>query len=285
MAKQVITVPGAFSTYNTANFGGAPFTSPNVRIAGPSGSESNWNNNTITDSAITTDMNNLYTLILNNYNLLAGLLVFGHSRGAQTINKLFRERKADLVANIDPARVLFVSSGNPERKHNGASVIHYSGHQPVYPGTPPYLNGYGLPDPTPFVVHDIARQYDEWADHPRTDDSSAQRTLTTNASVHSAYSGAADLTADGVPVNWDDWTWWEEFGGNVKYFVSPYFPHPSTPAQPAASSLAKLHPMARRRQNEMQGVADQVARASDEYMFARPKVVAPPRANRWTGVL
>lgn len=276
MPRTVITIPGFGASYNTSNFGGAPFGSPNVRIASPSGGWNNW----ISDSSAVTDMNALYTLMLNNKTAQPdGLMVFGHSRGGQMIYKLFRQRKADLVANFDPAKVLFVSSGNPERKYGGASVYDYAGHNPIYPGNQPYLNGYGLPDPSPFTVIDIARQYDEWADHPKDLTNTAAHNLTTSVDVHSAYAGAASLGEDGWPLDWLDWTWWQE--GTVYYLVSPYFPHPSTPAQPAKTTLGRMYGPLAKREDEQYGYADSLVRAANEAGFRRVKPVQPPKQFRY----
>jgi hypothetical protein len=218
MPRTVITIPGFGATYDTNNFGGAPFAAPNVRVASPSGGWSSW----ITNSSAESDMNALYNLIIEHINAQAdGLLVMGHSRGGQIIYKLFRQRMTDLVANVNPSKVLFVSSGNPERKWGGGAVNNWEDKKPIYPGDQPYGNGYGLPlaGIAPFTMVDINRQYDEWADYPNDFNNAAAITAINSSNVHSAYDGAPALGADGYPVNWNDWAVHTE--GTITYLTAP----------------------------------------------------------------
>lgn len=237
MAKVVITCPGAFSLYDTDSFGGALFDSPNTRIASPTWGWQNWG---ISDSWAEIDMDNMYDLIADHIDDDDGLIVAGHSRGAQIIYKLLRERLDDLTANIDPDRILFISSGNPERKYHGKSYLRPDEYPTVYPG--PGSGGagvgYGLPSGGigEFRLYDIARQYDEWADYPDDWDVSAAIDAVDEANVHSSYDGAAHLDADGEPLDWRDWAHWTE--GTVTYLISPA----TSPLSPAAKSFsARCH--------------------------------------------
>lgn len=232
MATTVITCPGAFSSYDTNNFGGDLFASPNTWVEDPL--VGSWNNWTISNGAATTDMNDMYDLIIEHQATSDWLVVAGHSRGAQIIYKLIREKMTDLNNNVDPETILFISSGNPERKYGGRSVINYAGATPVYPGTQPYGNGYGLPDtasPTgDFRLLDIARQYDEWADYPNDfGNTTAMDNLDTAGNIHSEYENAPHLGLDGFPVDWGQWARYDE--GNVSYLTSttPYTTKPRIP--------------------------------------------------------
>lgn len=273
----VITCPGAFTSYNTGNFQGTLFSS-NTVVSQPLAGES-WNNSSLSNSSAEEDVTDMDALI-SNYLPSVGagerLIVAGHSRGGQIVYKWLRQKGPTSL--FDPAKLLFISSGNPERFYNGASSVHYSGHGPTYPGTEPYGNGYGIPFDTPFRVLDISRQYDEYADHPHTDDSTPQRTLTVDAGVHSAYSACPELGADGFPTNWDEWTYWDT--GNITWLVSPFFPHPSTPAQAAKSSLATVFPIIGRREDQHYGYVNLVYAAGDERFFNRLKPIQPPPPYR-----
>lgn len=271
----VITIPGAFSTYNTSNFQGTLFASPNTRIAGPGGLESNWRQNNIGNTAATNDMNDLDTLIGDHIDDVPGqrLIVAGHSRGGQIIYKWLREKGP--TSAHDPDKLLFISSGNPERKYNGACSVDSANHTATYPGDQPYGNGYGTPATTDYTVLDIARQYDEWADHPHTDDSTPARALTETLDVHSAYSAVAELGLNGYPTNLNDgWSYYVE--GNITYYLWSYFPYPDTPAQPAYTFRQRLFRRARRQADKQYGYLDLVTRAPMEMSWRRPMGIQLP---------
>ena len=220
MATYVLTMPGFGASWHEEFYGGAIIQSPNVWIeTPPDGTWSNW----ISESSADSDMNDMYDMILAAFASGATfVIVMGHSRGAQVgVYKLLRERRNDLIAaGVDPTKMLFISGGNPERAHLGLSVTDYSGATPIYPGDQPYGNGYGLtPDQTgPFKVLDIARQYEEWNDTPAALGVAAAEAAMDN-DYHTHYGECPDLGLDGLPVNWDEWTWWEE--GNITYLISP----------------------------------------------------------------
>lgn len=223
MARTVITIPGAFSIYNTSNFGGALFASPNTRISSPSGG---WNNWTISDAAATEDMNDLDDLMHTHIASSASLpiVVAGHSRGGQVIYKWLRE--IGPTSDIDPADVLFISSGNPERKYNGASYVNPAGKPAVYPGTGGAGVGYGLPStPTAYTVIDIARQYDEWADYPNVYTNKRAMAAVKNNGIHVKYpNNTPNIAADGSYTA-SQWAVFTE--GNVTYLTAPTYPMPN----------------------------------------------------------
>lgn len=203
----------------------------------PSDGAGGWDNWTLTDAAATDDMNRLYQTILDAFAQGATfVIVAGHSRGAQVIYKLLRERMQDLVnAGVDPTKILFISSGNPERNHTGLCVTDYDNNPPVYPGDQPYGNGYGLlPTQTgPFKLLCITRQYDNWADTPwDLTNAAAQAAIDTD--YHSKYDECPEIGHDGYPVNWDEWSWWEE--GNITYLIA---------GEPCQVPLADPTPLAR----------------------------------------
>lgn len=214
MAK-VITCPGALSTYNQNNFGGTLFQSPNTVISAPSGGWDNFSG--INNTGATNDMNKMYDLIIAHKDTVDWLVVAGHSRGGQIIYKLFRERMADLVANVNPAKILFISSGNPETRWTGLCYTDYDNNPPVYPGDQPYGNGYGLLDSGPFRLLNIVRLYDEWADTPEDLENEDAQQAMDDANNHSAYDGAPHLDVNGWPVDWNEWTRYDV--GNISYLT------------------------------------------------------------------
>ena len=277
MARTVITIPGAFSIYNTSNFGGALFASPNTRISSPSGG---WNNWTISDAAATEDMNDLDDLMHTHIASSASLpiVVAGHSRGGQVIYKWLRE--IGPTSDIDPADVLFISSGNPERKYNGASYVNPAGKPAVYPGTGGAGVGYGLPStPTAYTVIDIARQYDEWADYPNNYAAgpAIDNINTIGSGIHSGYSsGTGPIDVDGG-YNPAEWAVFVE--GNVTYLTAPTFPHPSAPAEPPLSFLCRLFGgkfFVQHRKNYVHKEA--ASRRTIEAAYTRPAPVPVPLA-------
>lgn len=277
MARTVITVPGfGSSIYQSGNFQGTFLTAPNVWIDRPSGGWSNW----ISNASGIEDRDDLYDLIIEHINDLPdGVIVAGHSRGAQMIQKLFRERKADLDANVDPSRILFICSGCPERNYNGSGVMDPVTHNSIYPGDGGFLVGYGLPDPYPFTVLDISRQYDEFADHPADLANTVAHQVTQDASVHIAYSACGELGKDGWPTNWDDWAYYQE--GNIHFFTWRYWPYPDLPAQPPYTFLANVFKNVKQEQDGQYGYTDFKMRQAVESAFRRPYPVLPPPQFRW----
>ena len=219
----VLLLPGAGipgSTYGRDKFGGTMFEAPNTYV---NIETYNWG---INNTDATNGMNNVYNSILSRQG--QDIIVAGHSRGGQIIYKLFRERYNDMAANFDPAKLLFISSGNPERKWTGRSYCDPVGAPAVYPGGD-YHVGLGLPRSGSgiFRLLDIVRTYDEWADTP-FDRSNAEAMANLSrpaASIHGNYQ-LPTLGLDGFPTNWDDWVRYDE--GNVTWLtekpVWAYFP-------------------------------------------------------------
>ncbi|PQP41723.1 PE-PPE domain-containing protein [Mycolicibacterium austroafricanum] len=208
----VITCPGAYSTYNTDNFGGTLFALPNTRIPG------SWNNFSIDNWAAEIDVDNMYELIVDNIDLTDWLVVAAHSRGAQIVYKLFRQKMTELDTNVNPAKILFISSGNPERKYTGACYTNYAEYPARYPGGD-YGVGFGLPPggSGAFRLLDIVRTYDPWADTPADWTNEDALDAIESSGVHSEYYDAPPLDASGWPVDWNHWTRYDE--GNVSYLT------------------------------------------------------------------
>jgi hypothetical protein len=80
-----------------------------------------------------------------------GEVVYAHSMGAQVIAKWLREVAP--TSDVDPARVMFYCTGNPERP---------SGRGGYYPG-PPNTPGSGYPADCQYRIIDIARKGDYFA--------------------------------------------------------------------------------------------------------------------------
>lgn len=272
MTYRVISIPGGFSLdIDFTKFGGAVWNSPNEKV--PVGSPG-WNNFSTSNSSATADMNKTYGMILENIGLLDGVIVIGHSRGGQIIYKLFRERLADLTNNVDPSRILFISSGNPERKYGGACVNNYSGDPPTYPGTQPFGNGYGVTNTGEFRLLDIARQGDRWADYPNDPLEAALDFIfggnpwggLSDNGYHEDYSDTPQLKSNGWPENWDEWAYWTE--GSITYLVSAeectVEPGPQTPAAVIHGGKAE-----RNRLRHAQYL-DFIDRADVELAYVRP---------------
>lgn len=81
------------------------------------------------------------------------LLVFAHSQGAQVCSRWLRTH----ALSANPDRVSFLLIGNPLRKYGGYGVG-----RPEFDG----LIGEATPTDTPYLVTDVAMQYDGWADCP-----------------------------------------------------------------------------------------------------------------------
>lgn len=82
------------------------------------------------------------------------VVLFGHSQGGQVIYSDLRRWAADPAHAPDPARVSWVSIGNPENPFGGRRVTTEG------PGAP------WLPTDTAYTGTEVIRQYDGWADWP-----------------------------------------------------------------------------------------------------------------------
>lgn len=143
-------------------------------------------------------------------------IVLGHSMGSQVIYKWIRERGP--TSSLTPDDVWFICTGNPERKYNG--------HPPdggKYPGGP---DGTGLPDDMPWILWDVAAQYDGWCDAPNDPNNTRANS---NASYgrslggpHSDYGSKGTYTPVSL-YNEDNLTYVE---GNVTYVLAPTYPLP-----------------------------------------------------------
>jgi hypothetical protein len=302
MASRVIISPPALAPYPQTWWQGTIFNAPNVVI-----NDSAFQNGIggINNTAATSDMNLLDSHIateMGNLNAtFTKVIVIGHSRGAQIIYKWLREKGA--ASSFDPNKLMFVGSGNPERKYNGASGVDPTGHPAVYPGTAPWGNGLGIPSSIRYTLLDLGRQYDQWCDHPGDLSNTASHDLIMSGSIHTNYGQAPELGIDGWPTNWNDFTI-EAVEGNVTYAKAPTYgnlPGDSlaglpVPTQAAYTTIAKIYGPAKRRADEDYGFKQLQARASLENGFRRPcppptgisvpapVTILPPRPYRWGAV-
>ena len=248
MAKITITMPGGFSTtVDYTKFGGGPWAEPNLKL--PLGT---WNNWSTSVEAARSDANKCYDMISEHIVNMAysGVIVIGHSRATQVMNLMFREKYADMLANFDPSRLLFIGSGDPEHEYNGASVVNPEGDPATYPGTGGFRVGYSLPPTNTgvFRMLKISRQYDRFADYPNDINNEAaldkifgdapHGDVISNNGYHGDYTTTVPaLNTDGFPVNWDQWTWWDATE-TLTYLVSA---EPSTVAPEPPSSYVRFH--------------------------------------------
>ncbi|WP_099024945.1 PE-PPE domain-containing protein [Mycolicibacterium palauense] len=268
----VITIPGAYVFgYHTDNFGGKLFEAPNVRVPGA------WNNFSISDSSATTDMNNLDALMRDHLSDTADpLIVAGHSRGGQIIYKWIRQKGP--TSDIDPESVLFISSGNPERKYGGRAYMRPDVNGSTYPGPSGGGAGvgYGILESTPYTVLDINRQYDTWADYPN-DWENPDALAQLSGDIHSTYSATPELGLDGYPVNRDEWSVYTE--GNVTYLTAVTML--VNPADRPMPFLARVFGGRCARNHNLQiGFDDQRIRTKVETAYVRPAPVLIPAKYR-----
>lgn len=270
----VIIVPPASAPYiQTWWSGGAIFDPPNNAIV-----DGSFKNFQLTNAAAEDDIALLDSLMHTHIGTVPPgekLIVIGHSRGGSIIYKWMRQMQA--ASDLDVNKLLFISSGNPERKYNGALSVDPVGHSGNYPGTQPYGNGYGLPEPASSIrypILDIARQYDQWADHPGDLSDTASHDAITNNGYHTDYSDAPPLGLDGYPADWNDFTV-VAVEGLVTYLVchdltGESFPGGTTPAQPAYKLTAQLYGDVKRRADQDYGLLDAKTRDSMERSWRRP---------------
>ena len=130
-------------------------------------------------------------------------VVVGMSMGTQLAYKWLRDYGPHV--NVDPDKVSFVMCAPPENKYGGVS---YFGPD-VYKGGGPY-GGIGLPDDTPFKVHNLIRQWDGVADYPNVEKPSFLATANAAlgmAVIHSFYwdvtaAGGESITEGNVTTTW-----------------------------------------------------------------------------------
>lgn len=127
-------------------------------------------------------VNKVYAAILANPGTAADPTnVLAWSMGSQGVDKLLREKGADLLATgVAPNTLHFYLCGDPEHKFNGASVLAPGRFPAVYPGTTGhsifcpagckasyhggYGVGYGLPPNCAWYVDCLVMGYDGWCD-------------------------------------------------------------------------------------------------------------------------
>lgn len=272
----VIKIPGAFASYPNTRFGGKLFSPPNTVLA------PTWNNILLSNNNSKADVAQLKSLLSTHATSPGSCVVAGHSYGAEgVIYRFMREEAED--SPIDRDNVLFISSGNPERKYNGRVFLRPNNYPPAYPGVsgggagigyglPPGGNCYG------FKVLDIARQYDNWADYPN-DWANPNALGAISSDIHSGagYDITPPLGADGYPENWDDWAVYEE--GDVTYLTAATML--IDPADRPLPWLARIYGGRCARNHNLQiGYDDARKRAAIEEGYDRPAPVLIPAKYR-----
>ena len=168
----------------------------------------------------------------------APITLYGHSQGGQVIYSALRGWAADPATAPDPARVSWVSIGNPENTFGGRD-----------------------PDPipvdSPYRGTEVIRQYDGWADWP-TD----QRNL---LAVLNAVIGMSTVHASYFDVDIDDPANLRHVEGNVTYV---FVPNPMLPLVQATGPLAPL----------LNPVLDPILRPMVEAGYQRPVNLSPRTA-------
>lgn len=117
------------------------------------------------------------------------IVVYGHSVGAQVINKWLRDKGPTGVARgIDPARVSFVKGANPEHKYNGHdnAATGYNMYGPA-----------GFPTGLPYKQIEFTRQYDFYGDYPN-DTNNEMAWENVNGSPSSLYTPT--IAPRGLPI-------------------------------------------------------------------------------------
>lgn len=154
-----------------------------------------------------------------------GVVVFGHSMGSQVAYKWLREYGP--TSAIDPAKVQFILTGNPDRKYGGTLRVMSP---PLPLSSAVIYGGPGLPEDTPYRVMDIARQYEYFADYPSA--LNPNNTAVSNVSIW--------LHLDYFHVGLNDpgnVTWTE---GNVTYVIIRTTPCPIIACTPWMDAITRI---------------------------------------------
>jgi hypothetical protein len=163
------------------------------------------------------------------------VVLYGHSQGGQVIYSALRGWAADPATAPDPARLSWVSIGNPENTFGGRDP------DPI-------------PADSPYQGTEVIRQYDGWADWP-TDQSNLLAVL--NAVI-----GMSTVHASYFNVDIDDPANRRYVEGNVTYV---FVPNPMLPLIQATGLLAPL----------LNPVLDPILRPLVEAGYQRPVDLTP----------
>lgn len=163
------------------------------------------------------------------------IVLYGHSQGGQVIYSALRGWAADPASAPDPARLSWVSIGNPENTFGGRDP------DPI-------------PADSPYQGTEVIRQYDGWADWP-TD----ERNL---LAVLNAVIGMSTVHASYFNVDIDDPANLRYVEGNVTYV---FVPNPMLPLVQATGLLAPL----------LNPVLDPILRPLVEAGYQRPVDLTP----------
>lgn len=180
-------------------------------------------------------------------------IVEAHSMGTQVECKWLRDIGPD--SDIDPDDVIFVGTGNPERKYGGVTTVPDAGLPAIY-------GGIGPPADTPYTMYDIARQYEFWCDYPTGEmNDTAKRAAIAGLFLHLDYSQVAVNDPANV----------ELVEGNVHYLLAPTWPVPTVGKAFRASAAVQQ--------------ADDDDRPIIESAYNRPFTVPAPTVRRITSFL
>lgn len=169
------------------------------------------------------------------------IVLCGHSHGARALALLLRR-----YPDLDPEKVVFVLTGNPERKYGGMFTIPGAPIKSSFSVTP------GIPADTAFRVWDVSRQYEFFADYPdKLPNSKAVSNALAGSGLHLDYSGVRIGDPNNVV----------HVEGTVSYVMQPTFPMPS---------CQKLFWSADR-----EGREDAKIRAQIEAAYTRPTTLKP----------
>ena len=158
------------------------------------------------------------------------VVLFGHSQGGQVIYSALRGWAANPATAPDPARVSWVSIGNPENTFGGRDP------DPI-------------PADSPYHGTEVVRQYDGWADWP---------TDTRNMlAVLNAIVGAQIVHTNYVNVDLNDPNNIRHVDGNTTYV---FVPNPMLPLVQLTGALAPL----------LNPVLDPILRPIVEAGYSRP---------------
>lgn len=159
--------------------------------------------------------------------------VYGHSNGAEVIDKWLREKGPTGPARgIDPARVRFIKAANPSHRYNGR----FTGHTAFSPGYALY-GPPGYPDDTPYSGIEFTRQYDWASDYPNVE---------TNMDAMNNSSWGFITHIDYYNVGLDDPGNVKKLIGNFLYIWSPTFPLPMLGAIGAIGPDKQMRPRVER---------------------------------------
>jgi len=167
------------------------FESPNQRVRIP---YPNFPSDAHLDTGVANLDQYLHDFMGNTANNGHRAVVVGHSFGAEVQDAWLREKGP--TSDIDPNRVEFILTGDPEAKYNGCMNI-----PATVTESPPCEFRYdgggtkGFPDGTRYSVTVVARQYDFWADAPDKTSSANYQLALENRKDANSVGGQGELSS------------------------------------------------------------------------------------------